>query len=110
MSSSNALVISNRANSRIVDKQEGIGRATTSRGTRSITRSGDGLRNTLTILGILERWLLTDGKGGCQTVAGRIEKERFCAVFSTARVRRTITYSGSGMVGPFVPLGRTQNQ
>jgi hypothetical protein len=50
-------VLSYRANSRIVDKQEVSGRATTWRGTRSITRSGDGLRSTLTILGILERGL-----------------------------------------------------
>ena len=52
----NALVISNQANSRIVDKQEVIGRATSSRGTRSTTRSEDGLRSTLTLPGILERW------------------------------------------------------
>src|ERR1700691_5901852 len=29
---------------------------------------------------------LTDGRGGCQTVAGRIERKRFGAVFSCARV------------------------
>src|SRR5258707_15738755 len=56
------------------------GHETFSPGTRSATRSGDGLRSTLHSRRSRTA-ALTDGRGGCQTVAGRIERKRFGAVF-----------------------------
>ena len=40
----------------------------------------------------------------CQTVVGRIERKRFGAVFSSARVRRTINVQGKRDCGAFGPL------
>ena len=60
---------------------------------------------------ILDEYMaLTDGRSGCQTVAGRIERRRFGAVFSTARVRRTINVQWKRDCGAFGPLGQMQNQ
>jgi hypothetical protein len=57
----------------------------------------------------MARWILEPrpwpmGSGGCQTVVGRIERKRFGAVFSSARVRRTINVQGKRDCGAFGPL------
>src|SRR5260370_3537749 len=56
------------------------GHETCSPGTKSAKTSGTGLRSTLHSRRSRTA-ALTDGRGGCQTVAGRIERKRFGAVF-----------------------------